>query len=89
MQKIKPETLRRMKWAWGLMLVGLAFPAIKTCIDFPPAMLIVVPVLFAGLLLVVYLNQPRRFRYLSEREKWKQEYRASPESHLLRLSDSE
>jgi len=94
MKSIKPETLRRMKWAWGLALCILAFPCLKVCIGFPSAapasiaLMILAPALIACFPLLGQLNQLKQARRAVERARWRTEFQVSPESRLLRLNDS-
>ncbi len=95
MNGLKPETIRRMKLAWGLSLGMFAFPCFKACFTTPSAVpgsiafLILAPALFACFPLIGELTERKQAQRTAESARWRQEYKASPESRLIRLNDSE
>jgi hypothetical protein len=95
MKSVKPETLRRMKWAWSFVFCIFAFPCVKVCITFPYAapgsiaLLILVSTLLACFPLLGPLNQLKQARRARERAKWRTEYQGAQESRLLSLNDFE
>ncbi len=92
---IKPETIRMMKWAWSFALCAFSFPCLKACFTFPSAIpesiafLILAPVLFSCFPLIGEVTERRQLQYATRRQRWKQQYKASSESRLMRLNDSE
>jgi ABC-type glycerol-3-phosphate transport system permease component len=93
MKRIDSQTRLKMVQAFIILFVMLAFPifrlvfADRSEIPFALCVLIMLPSLFSLLPLVVMKGQQRRNKKSFERAQWLEEYRMSPESHLLHLND--
>ena len=91
MYKIEAETRRSMAQAWGMATIAFIAPAVVAFRLSKVAAveaIVLMPLLVALFPLVGQFARDRRARYAGARERWRQEYRASPDSRLIRLNDS-
>ena len=94
MQRIEPETRRKMARSWGIATALFAIPCARAFFLIPSVdnlspliLLIVAPLLIACLPLIVAYGAAKQTGHAAARASWREAYRASPESHLLHLND--
>ena len=87
---MEPDTKRQMARAAGLSIAFFALPAsmaYRYSVRVATLTLLGMPLLIALLPLTGLWSRQRQSNYKEERERWRETYKASPESHLLRLND--
>jgi hypothetical protein len=91
MYKIESETKRSMARTWGIATVAFIAPTViafrfstATAIE----TIVLFPLLLASLPLIGQCIREKQAQRAEARERWRQEYRASPDSRLIRLNDS-
>jgi hypothetical protein len=94
MQRIEPETRRKMARSWGIATALFAIPCARAFFLIPSVdnlspllLLIVAPLLISCLPLVVAYGAAKQTRHAAARANWREAYRESPKSHVLHLND--
>jgi hypothetical protein len=90
MSLIKPETKRKMLQAWGIGMAAFIAPAsvaYRTSILAAIETIVVLPLFLAAFPAIMQFSLNRGARNAKARARRLEEYRASPESHLLHLND--
>jgi hypothetical protein len=84
-----------MATAFFCMFVALGFPTFRVMfsdhafVAWGIAFLVIASGLASCFPLLIEWSTARRARFLADRARWRDEYKASPESHLLHLTHPE